>query len=193
MTARREDDRPAGERPARLSDLLPDQSDHIAGLLADSDMSRRLDGLARLAREPVATRLSARVLAALVGCLGADSKTVQRRAADALAAAAGAAPRPRHGDDPGNLRGGEERRGDNRDARETDDVRGVRIETDSIVAAVRGALASADARLRWGAAYALGTLGAESFGAERADLDAMPALLEALGDPDGDVRWAAAE
>ena len=168
MTARREDDQP----------------EQIAELLADAEMTRRLDGLARLARAPVETPLSARVIAALVACLGADSKTVQRLAVDALATAAGARARPRHGE-----------RIDGDDVRDTsDDRRERRADSgDNVVAAVRGALASADARLRWGAAYALGTLTAESFGSERADLDAMPALLEALGDADGDVRWAAAE
>ncbi len=169
MTARREDDQP----------------EQIAGLLADAEMTRRLDGLARLARAPVETPLSARVIAALVACLGADSKTVQRRAVDALAAAAGARARPRHGEriDGDDIRNAA---GDRRE-------RGADSGDDGVVVAVRGALASADARLRWGAAYALGTLTAESFGSERADLDAMPALLEALGDADGDVRWAAAE
>jgi HEAT repeat protein len=46
-------------------------------------------------------------------------------------------------------------------------------------------LASADPRRRWGAAYALARL-------EAAPLDAVPALVEALGSGDGDVRWAAA-
>lgn len=46
-------------------------------------------------------------------------------------------------------------------------------------------LASADPRLRWGAAYALARL-------EPAPAEAMPALLEALGSADGDLRWASA-
>jgi len=56
-------------------------------------------------------------------------------------------------------------------------------------ATVRGAvaarLASADPRERWGAAYALAQV-------EVAPRDAMPALLEALASPDGDLRWASA-
>ena len=40
-------------------------------------------------------------------------------------------------------------------------------------------------RLRWGAAYALSL-------AERAPLDIVPVLLEALGADDGDLRWASA-
>jgi HEAT repeat protein len=44
-------------------------------------------------------------------------------------------------------------------------------------------LASAEPRRRWGAAYALARL-------EPAPIEAMPALLDALGSADGDVRWA---
>src|SRR5262249_44478064 len=46
-------------------------------------------------------------------------------------------------------------------------------------------LASAEPRRRWGAAYALARL-------EPAPVEAIPALLEALGSSDGDVRWASA-
>jgi HEAT repeat protein len=57
-----------------------------------------------------------------------------------------------------------------------------------VIAAARGALASIDARRRFGAAYALGLIGDGV-----PDLDAADALLEALGTDDADVRWAAAE
>ena len=54
-----------------------------------------------------------------------------------------------------------------------------------IVPGLRAALDSGDPRRRWGAAYALGLI-------DRAlDLRARNALLEALANPDGDVRWAA--
>jgi HEAT repeat protein len=46
-------------------------------------------------------------------------------------------------------------------------------------------LSSTDARRRWGAAYALARL-------DPAPAEATPALLEALGAHDGDVRWASA-
>lgn len=48
------------------------------------------------------------------------------------------------------------------------------------------ALDAEDARLRFGAAYALGRLGAPP-------ASTLPALLDALALDDGDVRWAAAE
>jgi len=54
------------------------------------------------------------------------------------------------------------------------------------VAAVLGAgLAAPAFRARWGAAYALALAG-------RLPPAAVPVLLEALGDDDGDLRWAAA-
>ena len=55
----------------------------------------------------------------------------------------------------------------------------------SLRARLAALLSSPDARSRWGAAYALAQV-------ERAPLDAMPVLLDALGSSDGDVRWAAA-
>jgi HEAT repeat protein len=55
----------------------------------------------------------------------------------------------------------------------------------TIRARVAALLASPDARTRWGAAYVLARL-------ETVPLDAVAALLEALGSADGDVRWAAA-
>ena len=47
-------------------------------------------------------------------------------------------------------------------------------------------LASADRRVRWAAAYALGQIGAGAFAMDSAD-----ALCEAMADDDGDIRWAA--
>jgi len=47
------------------------------------------------------------------------------------------------------------------------------------------ALGSASARQRWGAAYALSLIGAPP-------PETLPVLLEALGQDDGDMRWAAA-
>jgi HEAT repeat protein len=55
-----------------------------------------------------------------------------------------------------------------------------------VVACLRSALGSADARLRWGATYALGRLGLVEPGM-------FAPLFEALGQRDGDRRWAAAE
>jgi HEAT repeat protein len=52
---------------------------------------------------------------------------------------------------------------------------------------IRPGLVSNDRRIRFGTAYALGAIEGEL------DFEAAPALCEALGDPDGDVRWAAAE
>jgi HEAT repeat protein len=123
--------------------------DELAAALSAPDARRRIAALIRLAREP-AVRLSERTLDALTHCLGADSKSEQRHAANAVAALA---PRERR-----------------------------------VIAAARGALASFDARGRFGAAYALGLIGDGAF-----DLDAADALLEVLGTDDGDVRWAAAE
>lgn len=56
----------------------------------------------------------------------------------------------------------------------------------AIATALHALLASAAPRARFGAAYALGLVGAGAF-----DLRAADALYEALGDADGDVRWAA--
>jgi len=57
-----------------------------------------------------------------------------------------------------------------------------------VVAAVRALLARDDPQARWGAAYALGTIGGYAL-----DLGALDALLEALDAGDGDLRWAAAQ
>lgn len=55
-----------------------------------------------------------------------------------------------------------------------------------VVTRLRSALAAPDARLRWGATYALGRLGL-------VEPAMLAPLLEALGQRDGDLRWAAAE
>lgn len=57
----------------------------------------------------------------------------------------------------------------------------------NVAALIRQGLNSDDRRIRFGTAYALGAIDGGL------DLDATPALCEALGDADGDVRWAAAE
>ena len=51
---------------------------------------------------------------------------------------------------------------------------------------LRGSMASADRRVRWAGAYALGQIGAGAFAMDCAD-----ALGEAMADDDGDIRWAA--
>ncbi len=56
----------------------------------------------------------------------------------------------------------------------------------AIAPALHALLASASSRARFGAAYALGLIGGDAF-----DLRTADALYEALGDSDGDVRWAA--
>ena len=56
----------------------------------------------------------------------------------------------------------------------------------ALLAALRGALASPDARLRWGAAYALGR-------ALPPTRELWPSALETMRLDDGDQRWAAAE
>ncbi len=58
-----------------------------------------------------------------------------------------------------------------------------------VVGKLRAMLSHHDPRARWGAAYALGLATLDG----ALDLDAMPALIEALSSNDGDVRWAAAE
>src|SRR5262249_37316041 len=51
---------------------------------------------------------------------------------------------------------------------------------------LRRMLAAADARARWGAAYALALVGDPP-------AEVVPVLLETLGLDDGDLRWAAAD
>ncbi len=122
------------------------KSDPLAAALESDDLKRQLEAIAEVTREARA-RCSERALAALIECLGDSRKVVQRRAADALGAAAAHDPR--------------------------------------IVPGLRAALDSEPAGRRWGAAYALSLI-------DRAlDLRAHNALLEALANPDGDVRWAA--
>ena len=53
---------------------------------------------------------------------------------------------------------------------------------------LRGSIASADRRVRWAGAYALGQIGAGAFAMDCAD-----ALCEAMSDDDGDIRWAATD
>jgi len=53
---------------------------------------------------------------------------------------------------------------------------------------LRDSIASADRRVRWAAAYALGQIGAGAFAMDCAD-----ALCEAMSDDDGDIRWAATD
>ena len=127
---------------ALKAELLPSE-------LSDSDPGRRLGAIDLILSAP-AERLSDEVVDALVGCVGAAQKTVQRRAIDALEAIA--------------------KSGDAR-----------------IVERLRLAIRGDDRRRRWGAAYALGQIGAGAFAMHVAD-----ALSEALSDDDGDIRWAAA-
>jgi HEAT repeat protein len=125
---------------------------HNDGLLTALDSATTEERVAALVSiiENPGQRLDAETVAAIARCLGADSKSVRRRAADALAALARRDP--------------------------------------AIVAAIRPALRSADHRVRFGAAYALGAVGNEAL-----TLDTAAALCEALGSSDGDLRWAAAE
>ena len=55
-----------------------------------------------------------------------------------------------------------------------------------VIEKLRESIASADRRVRWAAAYALGQIGAGAFA-----MDSAEALCEAMADDDGDVRWAA--
>src|SRR5215475_13160216 len=57
-----------------------------------------------------------------------------------------------------------------------------------IAGRVRARLRDSDPAVRFGAAYALVATGDGPLG-----IAAAPALYEALGDPDGDIRWAASE
>ena len=121
--------------------------------LSDIDPGRRLAAIELILSAPseaLSEPLSDDVLDALIRCVGAAQKTIQRRAIDALAAIA-----------------------------ELGDAR--------VVELLRRSLSSDDRRVRWGAAYALGQIGADAFTMHVAD-----ALSEALSDDDGDIRWAAA-
>ena len=55
-----------------------------------------------------------------------------------------------------------------------------------VIEKLRESIASADRRVRWAAAYALGQIGEGAFA-----MDSAEALCEAMADDDGDVRWAA--
>ena len=55
-----------------------------------------------------------------------------------------------------------------------------------VIEKLRELIASADRRVRWAAAYALGQIGAGAFA-----MDSAEALCEAMADDDGDIRWAA--
>ncbi|HVA41469.1 MAG TPA: HEAT repeat domain-containing protein [Candidatus Binataceae bacterium] len=119
----------------------------IAAMLTDP--ATQLGALAEIAHNP-ASGLSERAVHALARCVGAESKAVSRRAAEAAALAAAHDPR--------------------------------------IAPAIRAMLEESTPRARFGAAYALGLIGGAEF-----DLRAADALYEALGEADGDVRWAAHE
>ncbi len=123
-------------------------SDSLVAALSSAAPEDRLRALVSIIETPPSD-LPTQAVAALTNCLSADSKTIRRRAADALATAARRHP--------------------------------------PVAAALRSSLASPERRIRFGAAYALGAIDGEL------TIDAAPALCEALGDSDGDVRWAAAE
>ncbi len=108
-----------------------------------------LSALAGIIENPPA-ELSAGAFDAIARCFAAPSKTIRRRAADALAAVA------RH--------------------------------NPATIEQLRALLSDADPRMRFGAAYTLGSLGGAAL-----SLEAASVLCEALGDSDGDVRWAAAD
>jgi HEAT repeat protein len=55
-----------------------------------------------------------------------------------------------------------------------------------VIEKLRASIVSADRRVRWAAAYALGQIGAGAFAMDSADV-----LCEAMADDDGDIRWAA--
>jgi HEAT repeat protein len=114
--------------------------------LQSSDLARRRAALEQLAADP--QPLSETLALAVVDCVGASAKAVQRRAADVLTATAESARR-------------------------------------AVAARLHDLTRAPDARLRWGATFALGRLGI-------LEADMVPALLEALDNPDGDQRWAAA-
>ncbi len=56
----------------------------------------------------------------------------------------------------------------------------------SVAEKLRASLTSADRRVRWAAAYALGQMGATALA-----MDSIEVLCEAMADDDGDIRWAA--
>jgi HEAT repeat protein len=71
--------------------------------------------------------------------------------------------------------------------RAIDELVGIAAAGDPIVIEkLRESIAGSDRRVRWAAAYALGQIGAGAFAMDSADV-----LCEAMGDDDGDIRWAA--
>ena len=121
--------------------------DEIAAALEAAAPDAQLAAIALVARNPN-TRLSEAAVRALMRCLGAESKSVRRHAAEAAALSAPHNP--------------------------------------AILSALHTLLASVAPRAQFGAAYTLGLVGGDAF-----DLRAADALHHALGDADGDVRWAA--
>jgi len=55
-----------------------------------------------------------------------------------------------------------------------------------VITSLKRTMSADNRRARWGAAYALAQIGDDSLA-----IDAADALCEALGDDDGDIRWAA--
>ncbi len=124
------------------------RDDEIAAELRSGDLTRQLEAIDSILAAPAAA-MNGAVLEALIECVGAERKLLQRRAIEALTAIANA--------------------GDGR-----------------VRASLERALAGANRRARFGASYALAQLGGDNLSMECAD-----ALSEALGDDDGDIRWAA--
>jgi HEAT repeat protein len=130
-----------------------DREDRLAQELASNDPSRQLAAIDSILTSSVqswpSTKLGGAALEALIGCIGSERKSIQRRAIDALAALAA---------------GGDAR----------------------VITSLKHAMSADNRRARWGAAYALAQIGDDSLA-----IDAADALCEALGDDDGDIRWAA--
>ena len=125
-----------------------DRDNRLAAELASNDPSAQLAAIDSILSAP-SSNVSGTALAALIACIGADRKVIQRRAIDAIAALAA---------------GGDAR----------------------VVASLKQTMSADNRRARWGAAYALAQIGDDSLA-----IDAADALCEALGDDDGDIRWAA--
>jgi len=127
-----------------MSELKP--SNAIVAQLRSPDVRQRIEALLHLKEEPRQARMGD-VLDALIDNLSSPSKSVQRHAADVIAAA-----------------------GSNNPA---------------VLPRLLALLDAPQAAARWGGAYALGLIDGAL------DLRACDPLLEALGNRDGDVRWAA--
>jgi HEAT repeat protein len=112
--------------------------------LSSPQVAERLAALAAIVERG---SIDAGELRAVTACLGHETKVVQRRAAEALAAL---------------------------------QQRGVDVE-EMLLATLESPLPSQ----RWGAAFALSLF-------RTPPAEALPVLLQSLGDDDGDVRWAAA-